>query len=99
MSGPLLEIRDLSVSYRLGQLQARAVDGLSLTLERGERLGIVGESGSGKSTLALALMRLHKPPAMIESGEASLTGAIFRRCLRARSTATKAAANRCVWCS
>jgi peptide/nickel transport system ATP-binding protein len=74
MSGPLLEIRDLSVSYRLGQLQARAVDGLSLTLERGERLGIVGESGSGKSTLALALMRLHKPPAMIESGEVKLGG-------------------------
>lgn len=74
MSGPLLEIRDLSVSYRLGNLQARAVDGLSLTLERDERLGIVGESGSGKSTLALALMRLHKPPAMIESGEIRLGG-------------------------
>jgi peptide/nickel transport system ATP-binding protein len=40
----------------------------------GEILGIVGESGSGKSTLALALMRLHKPPAMIDSGQILLGG-------------------------
>ena len=69
MSAPLLSISDLSVSYALGERRARAVDGLSLTLEAGQRLGIVGESGSGKSTLALALMRLHKPPAIIESGQ------------------------------
>lgn len=74
MSEPVLEIKNLSVSYRLGDIRARAVDGLSLTLDRGERLGIVGESGSGKSTLALALMRLHKPPATIDSGEVRLGG-------------------------
>ncbi|HWJ73268.1 MAG TPA: ABC transporter ATP-binding protein [Kaistia sp.] len=71
---PVLTIQDLSVSYRIAGQRARAVDGLNLTLNAGERLGIVGESGSGKSTLALALMRLHKPPAIIDSGRIVLGG-------------------------
>lgn len=74
IDAPLLSINDLSVSYAIGSERARAVDGLSLTLGAGQRLGIVGESGSGKSTLALALMRLHKPPAMIDSGQILLGG-------------------------
>ncbi|MBN9347874.1 MAG: ABC transporter ATP-binding protein [Devosia sp.] len=74
IDAPLLSINDLSVSYAIGNERARAVDGLSLTLGAGQRLGIVGESGSGKSTLALALMRLHKPPAMIDSGQILLGG-------------------------
>jgi peptide/nickel transport system ATP-binding protein len=74
IDAPLLSINDLSVSYAIGSERARAVDGLSLTLEAGQRLGIVGESGSGKSTLALALMRLHKPPAIIDSGQIILGG-------------------------
>jgi len=74
VTAPLLDIRNLSVSYGIGGRRATAVDGLSLTLGAGERLGIVGESGSGKSTLALALLRLHKPPAQIDSGEIILGG-------------------------
>ena len=74
MTGALLSIKDLSVSYAIGDRRARAVDGLSLSLAAGEQLGVVGESGSGKSTLALALMRLHKPPAVIECGEILLNG-------------------------
>ncbi len=74
MSEPLLDIRNLSVSYAIGGIRARAVEDLSLTLGAGERLGIVGESGSGKSTLALALLRLHKPPAQIDSGEVRIGG-------------------------
>lgn len=61
----LLEARDLRVSYDLGRgfLKRRnallhAVDGVDLTLQRGQTIGIVGESGSGKSTLGKALLRL-----------------------------------------
>ena len=57
MSAPVLDVRNLSVSYLIGKQRARAAADISFTLSAGERLGIVGESGSGKSTLALALMR------------------------------------------
>ena len=59
---PLVQVRDMRVRYRLrGGLKARwftAVDGVSLTIARGETLGVIGESGSGKSTLGRALLRL-----------------------------------------
>ena len=55
---PLLEIRGLEVHFHTRRGVARAVDGVDLTLHRGERLGLVGESGSGKTTLLLGLLRL-----------------------------------------
>lgn len=58
MSTPLLEVRDLQVSFRTRRGTVRAVDGVSYTLERGEALGIVGESGSGKTVSSLAMLRL-----------------------------------------
>ena len=79
MSAPVLDVRNLSVSYLIGKQRARAAADISFTLSAGERLGIVGESGSGKSTLALALMRLHKPPARIDAGEAWLAGTNMMR--------------------
>jgi oligopeptide/dipeptide ABC transporter ATP-binding protein len=57
----LLEVRDLSVSFRVGKGRLHALDGVSLSLARGETLGLVGESGSGKSTFARALMLGTRP--------------------------------------
>ena len=58
MSGPLLEVRGLSVVYPVAGRALRAADEVSFSIDRGETLGLVGESGSGKSTLAQAVMRL-----------------------------------------
>lgn len=55
---PLLEADDVHVSYRIGNRVLEAVRGVTLGLERGERLGLIGESGSGKSSLARALLGL-----------------------------------------
>jgi peptide/nickel transport system ATP-binding protein len=65
---PVLRVRDLRVSYYTDAGRAIALDGATLELRAGERLGLVGESGSGKSTMALAMMRMIKPPGRIESG-------------------------------
>lgn len=66
MTEPLLRIDDLVVEFpdphRPG-MHVRAVDGVSLTLDRGEILGLVGESGSGKTTLAKTVLRLYRPHA------------------------------------
>jgi len=69
---PVLEVRDLDVAFETRRGRAHAVQGVSFTLHRGERLGLVGESGSGKTTTALALMRLLRPPGRILGGEAWL---------------------------
>ncbi|MEW1900655.1 ABC transporter ATP-binding protein [Streptomyces sp. NPDC086147] len=57
---PLVDVRDLSVSFDRADGSVRAVDGLSLTLAEGRALALVGESGSGKSTVAGALLGLHR---------------------------------------
>jgi peptide/nickel transport system ATP-binding protein len=64
----VLEVRGLCVDYGLGPDAVRAVTGVSLTLRRGEVLGLAGESGSGKSTLAYALTRLLRAPGVITGG-------------------------------
>jgi peptide/nickel transport system ATP-binding protein len=71
---PILEISDLQVQFPTPRGPLTAVDGVSLQLGSGERLGLIGESGSGKSTLALALMRLIKPPAQIVGGHIVFDG-------------------------
>ena len=67
-----LELKDLSVTYCQGQVAA--VRNCSLSLSRGETLGIVGESGSGKSTLALALLRMLPRKTASVSGSVTLDG-------------------------
>ncbi len=71
---PVLQIKNLQVSYYTDAGRARALDGVDLTLTAGEKLGLVGESGSGKSTMALAMMRMIKPPGRIEGGQVIVDG-------------------------
>jgi oligopeptide/dipeptide ABC transporter ATP-binding protein len=61
MKSPLLEIKDLRITFRTGAGFARAVDGLDLTVGAGETVALVGESGCGKSVTALAVLRLVEP--------------------------------------
>jgi peptide/nickel transport system ATP-binding protein len=71
---PLLQVEDLRVSYATPAGPARAVNGVSFTLRRGERFGLVGESGCGKSTTANAILRLIKAPGSIDGGRVLLDG-------------------------
>src|SRR5438445_6659994 len=71
---PLLEVRDLRVSFRTEDGVVRAVDGLSLSVDLGEVVGIVGESGSGKTVSMMAVMRLIRDPNAIVEGRVLLRG-------------------------
>lgn len=67
----VLTARDVSITYEVDP-PVHAVKNVSLTLHRGEILGLAGESGCGKTTLAYGLNRLLKPPAVLRSGEVVL---------------------------
>lgn len=56
MTAPLLEVRDLNKTYRVGRNEVRALQAVNLEVNRGETLAVVGESGSGKTTLANLLL-------------------------------------------
>jgi oligopeptide/dipeptide ABC transporter ATP-binding protein len=68
MAAPVLDIRDLSVSYRTDRGPLRALRHVNLQINPGRIIGIVGESGCGKSTLISAIIRLLAPNAEIEGG-------------------------------
>jgi ABC-type dipeptide/oligopeptide/nickel transport system ATPase component len=71
----MLEVRDLTISFRSDDGLIPALRSVSFSVERGETLAIVGESGSGKSVTALALTRLvPEPPALYEAGKITLDG-------------------------
>jgi len=75
MSAPLLEIRGLRTYFHTEAGIAKAVDGVNLTINGGEVLGLVGESGSGKSVTALSILRLiPQPPGKIVAGEILFRG-------------------------
>ena len=69
----LLRIENLSTSFFTKRGVARAVDGVSFTLSRGEVLGVVGESGSGKSVMGRSVMGLIKPPGRVVGGSILFT--------------------------
>jgi oligopeptide/dipeptide ABC transporter ATP-binding protein len=74
VSEPILQINDLKVYYYVEAGAVKAVDGITLELQPGRKMGLVGESGSGKSTMALALMRMIKRPGRIAGGHMLLDG-------------------------
>jgi oligopeptide transport system ATP-binding protein len=71
---PLLDVRDLSVTFRTERGGVRAVDGVSFQVARGEVLSIVGESGSGKSVTALSILRLLGEAGRISGGSIHFDG-------------------------
>jgi oligopeptide/dipeptide ABC transporter ATP-binding protein len=80
LESPLLEVVDLHTQFRSGGETARAVDGVSFVLHRGETLAIVGESGSGKSVTSLSIMRLVPlPPGEITAGTVMFNGSDLLR--------------------
>ncbi|MFF2369793.1 dipeptide ABC transporter ATP-binding protein [Agromyces sp. NPDC058110] len=71
---PILEIKDLQVGFNTQNGLVKAVDGVNITLYRGQSLAIVGESGSGKSTTAHAIINLLPGTGHITGGQILLDG-------------------------
>jgi len=71
---PLLEVKDLKAYYFISRGAVKAVDNVSIDLEKGESLGLAGESGCGKSTLGFALMNMLPPPGRVVAGSIKIDG-------------------------
>jgi peptide/nickel transport system ATP-binding protein len=74
LHGPLLELTDVTTHFKTPRGLVRAVDGVSLTLERGKAIGIVGESGSGKTILSRSIMGLLPPRGTVRGGSIRFEG-------------------------
>jgi peptide/nickel transport system ATP-binding protein len=70
----LLDVRNLRTSFFTPKGEARAVDGISFTIDPGQTLGLVGESGCGKTMTALSVLRLIPPAGRIAGGEILFDG-------------------------
>jgi len=72
--GNLLEVKDLEVKFALRFGDLTAIDGVSFTLDKREKLGIVGESGAGKSVTGFSIINLISKPGYISGGEIIFEG-------------------------
>lgn len=70
----LLTIENLNVDFALRKQTLRAINNVSLSIKKGERLGVVGESGAGKSVLGFSIINLISKPGYIASGEVLFNG-------------------------
>ena len=73
-TGPILQVKDLTMHYQTRQGAVKAVDGISFDLARGEVLGLVGESGCGKTSVAISFMKLLPDNAQVIKGQVLLDG-------------------------
>lgn len=71
---PLLDVRDLNLEFRTRDGCVRALEGVNLSVRRGEIVGLVGESGSGKSVLSYAMLGISDRAARITGGSARFGG-------------------------
>ena len=74
----LLEVTDLRTEFHTDEGVVEAVNGVSLSIEKGETLGVVGESGSGKSVTALSVMGLVDRPGRVVGGDVQFKGTDLR---------------------
>ena len=88
---PVLRVTDLQTHFFPKGGVAKAVDGVSFTVGRGEVLGLVGESGSGKSVTGFSLMGLVDPPGRVVGGRVELDGEELTRASEARLRALRGA--------
>lgn len=70
----LLELKNIQTCFKTDGKMVRAVDGVSLYLDRGEIVGIVGESGSGKSVTMMSMLQLISSPGKVTGGEVYIQG-------------------------
>ena len=71
---PILSLQDLSVRFKTKYGSAAAVNHVSFSLKKGEKLGLVGESGSGKSVTSKSIIRLLRTPPAQNTGSNRLNG-------------------------
>ncbi|MEZ4866901.1 MAG: ABC transporter ATP-binding protein [Caldilineaceae bacterium] len=69
MAEPLIEVKDLRIEFDIREGIVKAVDGFTLTINRGETVGVIGESGCGKSVTARAILNMVPKPGKVVNGE------------------------------
>ena len=82
----LLEIKDLVIQYKSDGVVVHAVNGIDITLEAGDTLGLVGETGAEKTTTALGILGLipQSPPAKLSRARSCSTAPTCEHCRRRR---------------